>query len=51
VHNVGGARDVFDAPGARLLRRPPTGGGTRLMDALEFVTTITLAVHARRPAR
>ena len=43
VHNVGGARDVFDAPGAR--PRPATAADvaecTRLMDALEFVTTIT----------
>jgi trimethylamine--corrinoid protein Co-methyltransferase len=43
VHNVGGARDVFDAPGAA--PRPATAADvaecTRLMDALEFVTTIT----------
>lgn len=43
VHNLGGARDVYDAPGAKL--RPATAAdvaqSTRLMDALENVTTIT----------
>lgn len=43
VHNLGGARDVFDSPGGGL--RPATATdvavSTRLMDALENVTTIT----------
>jgi len=43
VHNLGGARDVFDAPGGKL--RPATAAdvaeSTRLMDALDNVTTIT----------
>lgn len=43
VHNLGGARDVFDSPGAKL--RPATAAdvaqSTRLMDALDNVTTIT----------
>jgi trimethylamine--corrinoid protein Co-methyltransferase len=43
VHNLGGARDVYD-PSTRLLRPALTsdvGESTRLMDALENVTTIT----------
>lgn len=43
VHNLGGARDVFDSPGAD--PRPATSAdvaeSTRLMDALDNVTTIT----------
>jgi len=43
VHNLGGARDVFDAPGAN--PRPATAAdvaqSTSLMDALDNVTTIT----------
>jgi trimethylamine--corrinoid protein Co-methyltransferase len=43
VHNLGGARDVLDAPGADL--RPATasdvGHSARLLDALDNVTTIT----------
>ena len=43
VHNLGGARDVYD-PSTRQLRPASTGDAaesTRLMDALENVTTIT----------
>jgi trimethylamine:corrinoid methyltransferase-like protein len=43
VHNLGGARDVLDAPGADL--RPATASdmahSARLLDALDNVTTIT----------
>lgn len=43
VHNLGGARDVFDRPSAQ--PRPATAAdvaeSTRLMDALDNVTTIT----------
>jgi trimethylamine--corrinoid protein Co-methyltransferase len=43
VHNLGGARDVLDAPGADL--RPATARdvahSARLLDALDNVTTIT----------
>jgi trimethylamine--corrinoid protein Co-methyltransferase len=43
VHNLGGARDVLDAPGGDL--RPATTGdvaaSARLLDALEHVTTVT----------
>jgi trimethylamine--corrinoid protein Co-methyltransferase len=43
VHNLGGARDVLDTPGGEL--RPATtvdvANSTRLLDALENVTTVT----------
>ena len=43
VHNLGGARDVLEAPGSDL--RPATtvdvANSTRLLDALENVTTVT----------
>jgi trimethylamine--corrinoid protein Co-methyltransferase len=43
VHNLGGARDVFDTPGGELrpARAADVAESTRLMDALENVTTIT----------